>query len=100
MKKILNVVLVLGAVCLLAFGEGHSKVKMSDYFGGFSYNCKHNPAKDWSYDYNQSTLEILIGNTTYESVVPESFLDNIPRNKKLSTTSCNTIKQNLIYQKH
>ena len=95
MNKIFGIVMLVCSIALLNYG--YSFVSERDYYDGFDYNCKHNIAKDWSYDYEHHTLTILIGNVMYESVTPESFLDEIPRNKKLGVKGCAIVKQNLVH---
>ena len=95
MNKVFSVVILVCSIVLLSYGHGF--VNESSYYGGFNYNCKHNPVKAWGYDYRNSTLTIQIGNKEYESVFPEYLLDSIPRNKKLSSEGCDMVKQGLTY---
>lgn len=95
MNKLLGVVLLLGSIALMAYGQ--TKMSSKSYFGGFSDNCKNNPVKAWSYNYKQSTITIQIGKIEYDSILPEYYLNHIPRNKKLSAEGCKMVKQGLIH---
>lgn len=97
MNKVFGVVILVCSIVLLSYGSNF--VSEKNYYGGFDYNCKHNPVKAWSYGYENSTLTIQIGNKEYESVFPEYLLDDIPRNKKLSSEGCGMVKQGLTYNK-
>lgn len=90
MNKLL-IILILVLLTECSFTKGTS------YFDRFDYDCKYSKATDWSYDYQSSTLTILLGKHTYNSVVNTDTLDRIPRNKKLSKDTCKIIKQSLFH---
>lgn len=90
MNKLL-IILSLALLTECSFTKGIS------YFDRFDYDCKYSKATDWSYDYQSSTLTILLGKHTYNSVVNTDTLDRIPRNKKLSKDTCKIIKQSLFH---
>lgn len=96
MNKVFGVVILVCSIVLLSYGSNF--VSEKNYYGGFDYNCKHNSVRAWSYGYENSTLTIQIGNKEYESVFPEYLLDDIPRNKKLSSEGCGMVKQGLTYK--
>lgn len=95
MNKLLGVVLLLASITLLTYGQ--SRMSIKSYFGGFDNNCRNNPVKAWSYNYRESTITIQIGKIEYDSVLPEYYLNHIPRNKKLSADGCDMIKQGLYH---
>lgn len=95
MRKVILLLTILTGLSLNA--EKGVPKHITRYYNNFYGVCRNNGVKYWGYNYNQSTLTIMFDDKQeYNAVVPESFLNKIPkRGKKLSSEDCKNIKQNL-----